>query len=152
MVINIMKWTINLKKKWSSCRWFDTPWRNGHHVAGDIFKRIQCKSSYSLQWRHNERDSVSNHQPYDCLFNCLFRRRSKKTSKLRATGLCMGNSPVTSEFPTQRASNAENISIWWRHHVHWLAMVYSSTVLIQRNPQCACPLPNFKNQNSHSLF
>ena len=28
------------------------------------------------------------------------------------------NSPVTCEFPAQRASNAENISIWWRHHVN----------------------------------
>ena len=45
------------------------------------------------------------------------RRRSKKTSKLRVTGLCAGNSPVTGEFPAQRASNAENVSIWWRHHV-----------------------------------
>ena len=41
----------------------------------------------------------------------------KKTSKLRVTGLCEGNSPVTDEFPAQRAaSNAENVSIWWRHH------------------------------------
>ena len=39
-----------------------------------------------------------------------------KTSKLRVTGLCEGNSPVTDEFPAQRASNAENGSIWWRHH------------------------------------
>ena len=49
--------------------------------------------------------------------NVLFRLRSKKTSKLRVTGLCEGNSPVTGEFPTQRASNAENVSIWWRHHI-----------------------------------
>ena len=69
-----------------------------------------------LQWRHNEHDGVSNHQPYDCLLNRLFRRRSKKTSKLRVTGLCVGNSPVTGEFPAQRASNTENVSIWWRHH------------------------------------
>ena len=47
----------------------------------------------ALQWRHNGRDSVSNHQPYDCLLNRLFRRRSKKTSKLRVTGLCARNSP-----------------------------------------------------------
>ena len=40
----------------------------------------------------------------------------KKTSKLRVTGLCARNSPVTGEFPAQRASNAENVSIWWRHH------------------------------------
>ena len=45
------------------------------------------------------------------------RRRSKKTSKIRVTGLCAGNSPVTDEFPAQMASNPENASIWWRHHV-----------------------------------
>ena len=49
----------------------------------------------SLQWRHNERDGVSNHQPRYCLLKRLFRRRSKKTSKLRVTGLCEGNYPVT---------------------------------------------------------
>ena len=72
----------------------------------------------SLQWRHNGRDSVSNLQPNDCLLNRLFRRRPKKTSKLRVTGLCAGNSPGTGEFPAQMASNAENVSIWWRHHEH----------------------------------
>ena len=46
-----------------------------------------------LQWRHNDHDSVSNHQLRGCLLNRLFRRRSKKTSKLRVTGLCAGNSP-----------------------------------------------------------
>ena len=30
--------------------------------------------------------------------------------------LCEGNSPGTGEFPAQMASNAENVSIWWRHH------------------------------------
>ena len=51
----------------------------------------------------------------EALLNRLFRRRSKKTSKLGVTGLCEGNSLVTGEFPAQRASNAENVSIWWRH-------------------------------------
>ena len=60
----------------------------------------------SLQWRHNEHNGFSNHQPHDC----LFKRRSKKTSRFRVTGLCEGNSPETGEFPTQRASNAENVS------------------------------------------
>ena len=41
---------------------------------------------------------------------------SKKILKLRVTGLCAENSPVTGEFIAQRASNAENVSIWWRHH------------------------------------
>ena len=70
----------------------------------------------ALQWRHNERDVVSNYQPQDCLLNHLSRCRSKKTSKPHVTGLCVGNSPVTGEFPTQWASNAENVSIWRRHH------------------------------------
>ena len=71
----------------------------------------------SLQWRHDERDGVSNHQSHDRLLKRLFRRRSKKTSKLCVTGHCEGNSLVTVESPAQRASNAENVSIWWRHHV-----------------------------------
>ena len=62
---------------------------------------------YPLLWRHNGRDNVSNHQPHVCFFNRLFRRRSKKTSKLCVTGLCAGNSPVNGEFPAQMASNAE---------------------------------------------
>ena len=72
---------------------------------------------YSLDWRHNGRDGVCNHQPHDCLLNRLFGHRSKKASKPRVTGLCVGNSPVTGEFPAQMASNAENVSIWWRYHV-----------------------------------
>ena len=48
---------------------------------------------HSLQCRHNGPDSISNHQPHDCLHNRVFRRRSKETSKLRVTGLCAGNSP-----------------------------------------------------------
>ena len=39
----------------------------------------------------------------------------KKNIKPRHWPLC-GNSPVTGEFPAQRASSAENAHIWWRHH------------------------------------
>ena len=69
----------------------------------------------TLQWRH-EHDGVSNHQPHHCLLNRLFRCRSKKTSQLHVTGLCVGNLPVTGEFPAQMASNADNVFIWRRHH------------------------------------
>ena len=80
------------------------------HVCVGIWK-------LSLQWRYNERHGVSNHRSLDCLLSRLFRRRSKKIAKLRVSGLCEGNLPVTGEFPSQRASDAENASIWWRHHV-----------------------------------
>ena len=48
---------------------------------------------YTLHWRQNDHDGVSKHHPHGCLLNRLFRRRSKKTSKPRVTGLCAGNSP-----------------------------------------------------------
>ena len=79
--------------------------------------RLAFSPVYSLRWGHYERDGVSNHQLHDCLLNRLFRRRSKKTPTLRVIGLCAGNSPVTSEFPAQRTSNADNVSIWWPHNV-----------------------------------
>ena len=78
-----------------------------------------CHNLTSLQWRHNELDNVSNHQPRHCLLSHLFGCRSKKTSKLRVTGLCAGNSPGTGEFPARMASYAENVSTWWRHHVNY---------------------------------
>ena len=120
-----------------SCRWFKKPrdvnvmtssnisWfsvRENLIISGTVcchHNNLRChrwRLSETLPWRHNGRDSDSNHQPHDCLLNRVFRRRSKKTSKLRVTGLCAGNSPGTGEFPAQRASYAENVSIWWRHH------------------------------------
>ena len=62
------------------------------------------------------------------VYSTVFRRRSKKTSKLRVTGLCVGNSQVTNEFPAQRASNAENVSIWWRYHdcLHFTDGIFKS--------------------------
>ena len=77
---------------------------------------LHVDNDYTLQWRHNGYDSVSNHMRLDCLLNLLFRSRWKKTSKLHVTGLSAGNSLVTCEFPAQSTSNAETVSIWWRHH------------------------------------
>ena len=82
-----------------------------------VWRHSKWQGQMTSQWRHNGYDGVSNHQPRHCLLNRLFGCRSKKTSKLRVTGLCARNSPGTGEFPAQMASNAENVSIWWRHHV-----------------------------------
>ena len=86
-----------------------------------------CKRTYAcgvprkctLQWRYNGRGGVWNHQPHDSLLDRLFRSRSTKPSKLRVTGLCGVNSPLAGEYRAQRASTAENVSIWWRHHELW---------------------------------
>ena len=93
------------------------------HCFPGLYLELLNKSS---QWHHNELDGVSNHLRLDCLLNCLFRCRSKKTSKLRVTGLCEGNPPVTGGFPSQKASNMENVSIWWCHHERGFRGMYES--------------------------
>ena len=67
---------------------YDWPIKTTHYET-DLIPRAPM----TLQWRHNDHVGVLNHQPYDCLLNRLFRRRSKRTAKLRVTGLCVGNSP-----------------------------------------------------------
>ena len=103
--------------------WFRPSYTVTNFVANDnecfeifIFAVAPPWIATALRWRHNGHESVSNHQPYHCLLNLLFGCTSKKTWKLRVTGLCVGNSPGTGEFAAQMASNAENVSIWWRHH------------------------------------
>ena len=88
------------------------------YIEGETNWLPVCRQHFPLQWRHNGLDGVSNHQPHHCLLSRLVGRRSKKTSKLRVTGLCAGNSPGTGEFPAQMASYAKNVSIWWRHHAY----------------------------------
>ena len=99
-------YTSDPERRWMQCA---VPWCQGN---GPVTRDLRN----SLQWRHNEYEDVLSRHRLDCLLNRLSRRRSKKTSKLRVTGLCEGNSPVTGEFPAQRASNADNVSIWWRHN------------------------------------
>ena len=116
-----LRWMM--ERIWSApLLWSDGVWIN--IIIVWLIMIVESKRQYSwqpgawylpLQWHQNGRDGLSNHQPHDCLLNRLFRRRPKKTSNLRVTGLCEGNSPVTGEFSAQRASSAENVSIWWRH-------------------------------------
>ena len=62
----------------------------GHHHTVVYHDGARSSTGRSpLRWRHNGRDGVSR------------------------------NSPGTGEFPAQMASNAENVSISWRHHVKW---------------------------------
>ena len=56
-----------------------------------LISKLMHVSKKALWWRHNGHNSISNHQPHDCLLYRLFRHRSKKTSKLHVTGLCAGS-------------------------------------------------------------
>ena len=101
---------------------------------------VSCNPFITLLWRHYGCDGVSNRQPRDYLLNHPFERRSKKESMLHVTGLCAGKSPVTGEFSAQMPSNAENVSIWWRHHEIFLDSFYDigpiSRLAISQLPPC----------------
>ena len=122
-----------LKTKLAIKSWFEKI--STFHCFEYILSYLQ-----TLQWRHDEHDGISNHQPHDCLLKRLLMHRSKKTSKLCITSLCEGNSPVTGEFPAQRASNAENVSIWWCHHED---LLYSLKVVDMICGLLRCALVNF---------
>ena len=105
------------------------------NVSPSSLSKMDIKRKLALQWHRNGCDGVSNHQTHDCLLNRLFRRRSKKTSKLHVTGLCAVNSPGT-KFPAQMATNAENVSMWWRLHgikpslPHFISTTHSTYIKV----------------------
>ena len=98
------------------------------YTQRDIVKLFY--SYHTLQWHHNKHDGVSNHQPHDCLLN-----RTKKTSKLRVTGLCGVDSKVTGEFPAQMARNTENVSFFsvqnWHVHKYNTSINIIQTIIKQ---------------------
>ena len=76
-------WCVCLRMKVG--RW-ELMW---HFISnGNLRQYVIHQYPYALQWRHNGRNGISNHQPHDCLLNRLFRLRSNKTSKLCITGFC----------------------------------------------------------------
>ena len=77
----------------------DLQMRSAHFTTWQEAMIAAPTMAAALKWRHNGCDCVSKHQRLGCLLNRLFRLRSKKTSKLRTTGLCVGNSPVTASNP-----------------------------------------------------
>ena len=111
-------WYAGLAKGPHTCAY--EYWSNPSKFGGIL-------ANNSLHWRHNERDDVSSDQHHDCLLSRLFMCRSKETSKLCVTGFCVGNSLVTSEFLAERASNANKVSIWWRHVIGLKSPVYYIT-------------------------
>ena len=135
---------------WDKC---SKPWFT-YSYSSELLSQLPA-----LQWRRYRHQGVSNRQCLGCLLNRLFRLRSKKTSKLRVIGLCEENSPVTGEFPARRASNAQNVSIWWRHHdkqplnhpPHNVFMIQSQRKCISRWPPSVVRFM-FETINGLSVF
>ena len=88
-------------------------WQSLTSTNGDL--GWWCTYTSPLLWRHNGANA-SQITSLSVVYSTVYSGANQR--KRRVTGLCAGNSPETVEFPAQMASNAENVSIWWRHHVH----------------------------------
>ena len=98
-----------------------------------VFHIAVLRFCLTLLWHHNGRDCVSNHQRHDCLLSRLFRHRSKKTSKPRATRRCEWNSPVTSEFPhkgpvTRKMFPFDDVIMSSRLHARVFSCIFAITL------------------------
>ena len=100
---------------------FLTIWTHKRHRGPRFPPPVRVTGS--LQWHHNGRDIVSNHQPhhptvYSTVYSDADQRKHQSSASL-AFVREIHRGP-TDEFPTEMASNAENVSIWWRHHVFFV--------------------------------
>ena len=78
-------------------------------IYGGDFVSYHYDDVIMARWRLKSPASWLFTQPF-------IQTQIKESSKAPRHWLCAGNSPGTGEFPAQMASNAENVSIWWRHH------------------------------------
>ena len=139
--------------------WLRFWWHLSAMIGNDLW--VDCLD-WIIQWRHNERDRVSNHQPHDCLLNRLFMVQIKGSFKAQRRGLCAVNSPVTSEFPAQRDSSRGKwfhlmtpswvlrITTWVQILLHfWAALAWlfyalqTRCALICRSQSASCLAQNY---------
>ena len=88
-----------------------TPSQPGHYPLSKHIEATHVKL-------HNS-DAIMSEMAYRITGVLIFNStvvQAQKTSKFRVSGLCDGSPPVTGGFHSQRASNADNVSIWWRRH------------------------------------
>ena len=108
-----------------------------------------------LRWRHNDHYSVLNHQPHGCLRNRLFRRRWKKTSKLRVTGLCVGNSPGPVNSPhkgpvTRKMFPFDDVIMMNFSHCDLVLLLFADTTKINEHNRYKSVLHNFQTTDRTS--
>ena len=109
--------------------WFgDSIWgKNMNHYFHIQYSLLWVlKPRTPSHWRINDHDGISNHQPHGCLLNRLFRHRSKKISKLRVTGLCVGNSPGPVNSPQKGP-------------VTWKMFPFDDVIIVRRAGLLCCP-------------
>ena len=104
------------------------PWKCLHVLWPDHWKYPRL---WTLLWRHNGHDSVSNHQPHDCLLNRLIQTQIKENIK------ALGHWPLCGEFTGDRwirRSNGQLRGKWFHLMTSsWNQIFLSSPVIITQH-------------------
>ena len=79
-------------------------------------------------------DVITGAMAYRLFTQPFVQAQIKQNIKTPPRGHCKRNSPGTGEFLSQRASDAENVSTWWRHHATKY-LSYISATLFQILPK-----------------
>ena len=87
---------------------------NSNHISRECYCNIHVQHT-PLPWHHNERDGVWNHQPHD-VYSGVYSGTDQRNIKASRHWPLWGEFTCDRGSPRTRASNAENVSIWWRHH------------------------------------
>ena len=115
----------------------------------------QAKGHYSNQWcistMSNDHQDILIHLLLDCLYSSVRRLTSNENQNSASLALCGGNPPVTDGFPSQRASNAESVSIPWRHHepVRWCMYMYRLVFDVWKISSVSFGLPCINARSIH---
>ena len=101
--------------------WYGSPFCITGHLWG------KSPSQWSMELKEiiitvTSHHDDSNHRHFDCLFNTLLMLITKKTSKLRITGILLR---VSGGFQPQRASDTESVSMsWYAHGINYLLKTF----------------------------
>ena len=120
-------------------KWFRPEIAIFHETAKHLISRMSARKftariCLSLQWRHN---GCLKSPAFRLFTQAFVQAQIKENIKApRHRPLC---EEFSGEFPAQRASKAENVFIWWRHHAMCLQMSYHLTMLGLQQARCSKP-------------
>ena len=118
-IMGLYNWVMKPQKLIMAIHRSIRMWMIYNRELSTLFNKWKCFITVTSQWARRRLKSPT----HDCLLNRLFRHRPKKTSNLRVTGQCEGNSPVTGEF---WVSSAEMIP-------------FDDVIMLCTHPSCSAP-------------
>ena len=157
MIDIVRVWFTNLLNSW----WFKFIFSSNFLEMSTMMTSLVCGRNFEISNCHYN-DSTMNAVAslitgasigYLTVYSTADQWKHQSSALL---ALCEGNSPVTGWFPAQRANNAENASIWWRHNAVPLIIHPNPEILGSKQFPVESALPAIrrtsKSRQSHIIW